>query len=577
MLQGGLVQVGTTMLVVGGLALTLRLPVEQAVFYGALVALSSTAVVLRVYTDRRELDTPTGRTSVGILLFQDLSIVPLVLLVQLLGGAEGGAGRTLGSVLVSLLVVGTLVLGGRIVIPWILERVVGVRNRELFTLGIVFFGIGAAFVTASFGLSLALGAFIAGLVISESEYGLQALSDIVPFRDTFSGIFFISIGMLLDVGFVFENPGLVLGAAVGVVLVKTVTGTIATLSLRRPWRVAFVTGAGLAQIGEFSFVLASVAAPFALMGGVEREQIFLGAAVITMLVTPLLVVGAPAVAGAVAGIVGRGRPELPELEGEEAEELSDHVIIVGYGVVGRNLARVLDGAGIPYVILEQNGLVVQAARRGLQPIFFGDGTQAEVLEDVGIRRARIIVFAIASPNDELRGVSVARRLNPGVRIIVRTRFVLAVENLKNAGADDVVAEEFETSLEIFARTLRHFDVPSNTIEREVQAARLEHYGIFVGRSSTEFRLDTLAHLGVHRAIDIVEVEEGCPAVGRHPRAMRLRRDTGATVIAVVREGEVLYTPDPDYRFQPGDSVLLVGDEEAQTRARAYFLRPATPL
>ncbi|MGD8727652.1 MAG: cation:proton antiporter, partial [Gemmatimonadales bacterium] len=451
MLQGGLIQVAATMLAVGALALAFALPVAEAVFFGALLALSSTAVVLRVYTERRELDTPAGRLIVAILLFQDLCIVPLVLLVRFLGGGGTGAGETLWSIVLSLVVVGTLVLAGRIAIPWILERVVGIRNRELFTLGIVFFALGAAFVTASFGLSLALGAFSAGLVISESEYGLHALSDVLPFRDTFSGIFFISVGMLLDLGFVADRPLILLGAAAALFAIKTMTGTLAALSLRRSWRVSLTTGLGLAQVGEFSFVLATIAEPFDLMGGSEREQLFLGASVLTMLATPFVVAAAPKVAERVAHLFGRPDVDLSPLDLEDPSSLTDHVIIVGYGVNGRNLARVLDGAGIRYVVLEQNGIVVQQARRELQPVVFGDGTRAEVLEDVGIERARVVVFGIPAANDQLRGVSTARRLSPSVRIIARTRFVLSVEELQRAGANEVIAEEFEVSLEIFSR------------------------------------------------------------------------------------------------------------------------------
>jgi CPA2 family monovalent cation:H+ antiporter-2 len=430
-------------------------------------------------------------------------------------------------------------------------------------------------VTASFGLSLALGAFIAGLVISESEYGLQALSDILPFRDTFSGIFFISVGMLLDLGFVADRPVLLFGAALVVFLIKAATGTLATLSLRRSWQVSIMTGLGLAQVGEFSFVLATIAEPFDLMGGPEREQLFLGASVLTMLATPFVVSGAPHVAGWAARLLGREVDDLTVPGLDDTESLTDHVIIVGYGINGRNLARVLDGAGIQYVVLEQNGMVVRQARRDLQPVVFGDGTRAEVLEEVGIAWARVVVFTIASPHDELRGVSAARHANPGIRIIARTRFVLAVEDLERAGANEVIAEEFETSLEIFSRVLRHYEVPSNTIEREVQAARHEHYGIFAGSGTAEFRLDTLAHLGVHRAVDIIEIEPGARAIGEHPTGLRLRHETGATVIAVVRAGEVHYTPDPGYRFATGDTVLIIGDEEAQSQARAYFVAPPT--
>lgn len=572
MLQGGLLQVLGTMLAVGGVALALALPSDEAVFFGALFALSSTAVVLQSYTDRRELDTAPGRVVVAILLFQDLCIVPLALLVRLLGGDQASTATSLIGIAVSLAVVGSLVLAGRFVVPWILERVVGVRDRGLFTLGIVFLGLGAAYVTASFGLSLALGAFIAGLVISESEYGLQALSDILPFRDTFSSVFFISVGMLLNLGFVTDHLVLVLGVGGGILLLKAVTGALAALSLKRSLQVSITTGLGLAQVGEFSFVLAALAEPYDLMGGVDHEQTFLGAAVLTLLATPFVIAVAPTVARRVTQLVGRPPLDLMAAGVEESAGLEDHVIIVGYGVNGRNLAQVLDGAGIRYVVLEQNGHVVQHARQALQPIVFGDGTHAEVLEEVGIHQARAVVFTIASPNEELRGVSTARRLAPGVRIVVRTRYVRSVEALQRAGADEVVAEEFETSLEIFSRVLRHYDVPSNAIEREVQAARLEHYGIFAGSGTAEFRLDALTHLGVHRAVEIVEVEPGARAVGQDLAGLALRRETGATVIAVVRAGTVLYTPSPNYRFAEGDAVLLIGDEATQNRARGYFIR-----
>ena len=223
-LQGGGLQVAGKMAVVEPLGIVFEIPARQAVFYGALVALSSTAIVLKVYRDRGEVDTPHGRVLVAILLFQDLCVVPLMLLAPLLAGVGEGVGAAIRAMGVSLAVVAGLVLGGRIAIPWVLEKVVGLRNRELFTLCIVFFSLGAAYLTASFGLSLALGAFIAGLIISESEYGVQALSDVLPFRDTFGGIFFISIGMLLDLAFVLDHLVLVLGVTVAVLLLKAVIG-----------------------------------------------------------------------------------------------------------------------------------------------------------------------------------------------------------------------------------------------------------------------------------------------------------------------------------------------------------------
>jgi CPA2 family monovalent cation:H+ antiporter-2 len=572
-LQGGAIQVVGTLGVVTAVAFLFDVPFETALVLGALAALSSTAIVLKVLKDRDALDSTHGRVVVAILLFQDLAIVPLILLVRILGGADEPVGMLVQEVAVSLGVVAAMVVGGRFAVPWVLERLVNLDNREIFTLGIMFLGLGAAFVTASFGLSLALGAFLAGLVISESEFGFQALSDVLPFRDTFSGIFFISVGMLLDVGAVIADPAPYLLAAVAIVAIKTVVGAGATLTLRRPFQVSIMAGMALSQVGEFSFVLATVARPFELLTP-ALDQLFLGSAVLTMLITPFTIAGARPVSAAICKVLRKPFAATPAESTDDAAELKDHVIVVGYGVNGRNLARVLDGAGIPYVVLEQNGQVVRRARQDLQPILFGDATQVHMLERVGVKRARAIVFAISSLSDEMRGVAVVRRLNPHIRILVRTRYVRAVDDLEHVGADDVIAEEFETSLEIFSRVLRHYDVPSNVIVREVQAARSEQYGIVRGRVTGEFRLDALIDLGIHHALDIIQVEHGAKAVGEHPTTLHLRRETGATVIAVVRHGVAHYAPEPDFRFVAGDAVVLVGDADALERGREVFVPSA---
>lgn len=568
-LQGGGLQVGLTIAAVAGLGVVAGVPVNQALFYGGLIALSSTAIVLKVYADRQELDTPHGRVVVAVLLFQDLCVVPLMLLLPLL--ADSAAGLEAGavwSIAVSLAVVGGLVLAGRLVVPWILEQVVGFRNRELFTLCVGLFGLGAAYVTASVGLSLALGAFIAGLVISESEYGAAALSDVLPFRDVFSGIFFTSVGMLLDLGYVASRPGIVVGAAAIVLVLKTGIAAAVVRSLRRSLVVSVQSGLGLAQVGEFSFILAGVGAPLGLLDD-AAYQLFLGAAVLSMLAAPFVIATALPVAQRVARLVGRRAVGVARAAIEE-EGLSDHAIIVGYGLSGRRLARVLREAGLPYVVIEQNGQLVRRARLEGEPVLFGDGTRRDVLEHVGVARARVLVLSIASPADERRGVAVARQANPDVRIIVRTRYVAAINDLKRLGATEIVVEEYEAALELFARVLQHYEIPSNTVEQEVALARGEQYEFLRGVATPNLRLDALRHLRIHTALDLVEVEEGAPAVGESPTSLHLRRATGASVIAVIRNGVALYTPDPSFRFRAGDTVVLVGNRDALAAGGALF-------
>jgi CPA2 family monovalent cation:H+ antiporter-2 len=568
--QGGGVQVGLTLVVAAAAATALGIPWNRAVFIGALMALSSTAIVLKVYADRQELDTPHGRVVVAILLFQDLCVVPLMLLVPVL--AEAGAGlsiETLADVGIGLLAVAALVGAGRVVVPWVLDRAIGHGNREILTLAIVLFGLASTLLAASVGLSLALGAFLAGLVISESEYGLQALSDVLPFRDVFTGIFFISIGMLLDVGYVLERPADVFVAAVAVLFIKTGTAAAAVRMLRRSLQVSLRTGIALAQVGEFSFVLAGVGATAGLLDA-SAFQLFLATSVLTMFVTPFLIAAGPAVAAASARLRGHDTLDLSTREYRTMAALDGHAIIVGYGLAGQHLTRALRAAGIPYVVLEQNGQAVRVARRTREPVFFGDGTRREVLEHAGIARARVVVFSISSPADEGRGVWVARQANSDARIVVRTRFVKSVAELHRRGATDVIVEEYEAALELFSRVLRHYEIPTNTIAREVELARGEHYELLRGLARPDLRLDALKHLRIHTVLDLVEVEAQSRAVGESPTTLDLRQSTGAVVIAVVRDGVAHYTPDPSFRFQAGDTAVLVGNRDALERAGSVF-------
>jgi CPA2 family monovalent cation:H+ antiporter-2 len=568
-LQAGSLQVVVTTILVTGLAMTAGLATRPAVFFGALIALSSTAVVLKLYTDRRELDIPHGRIVVAILLFQDLCVVPFMLLTPVLAGAAEGMGAALRATLISLLVVSVLIVGGRFAVPWILEQVVGVRNREIFTLGIVFFGLGAAFVTASFGLSLALGAFIAGLLISESDFGLQALSDVLPFRDTFTGIFFISIGMLLDPAFIVERPLLVLGLTVGVILLKALVGTLAARSLGRSLQVSVVSGLAIAQVGEFSFVLAGVGITAGLLTA-DTYQAFLTVSVLSMLATPALIAWAPAIADAACRLTRQPALRLTTHEYEAVQTLSDHVVIVGYGLNGRNLARVLKAANIRYIVLEQNGQTVRRARLEREPIFFGDGTRRDVLEHVGLASARVLVFAIAHSSDARRGVAVARQVSPDVHILVRTPLMAEVDELLRLGANHVIPEEFETSIEIFSRVLRLYGAPGNRIEQEVKAVRGDRYELFRGIALPDLRLDALKHHGLHTLVDTVAIETGAAAIGRTPVTLQLRQQTGATVIAAIRDDVTYHAPDPAYRFQEGDVVVLVGSPDAIVGATRLF-------
>ena len=574
-LVAGGAQAGGMIALVAGAGAALGVPLGRALFYGFLAAMSSTAVVTRAYSDRGELDTPPGRESVSILLFQDLCVVPFMLLAPLLAGREEAAGTDLWlRVLGGLAVVGALVVGGRAVVRWTLDRVVLVRDRELFTLSIGFFAVATALVTAGVGFSLAIGAFLAGLIISDSEYGLQALSDVLPFRALFSGVFFTSIGMLLDVPLVLGQPLLVIGAALALIAVKALVTTGAVVLRGRSLDVGLTTGLSLAQVGEFSFVLAAAGLPLGLFAD-GHYQLFLSVAALSMMATPFLVATARPIADAlVRRLPGRRRAVA---DGPApADAAHGHAVIVGYGVAGRYLTRMLRAAGITVVVVDQNLELVRQARADGVLAVFGDGTRHAVLESVAAARSRIIVYAVSSPVDERRGAAVAHEVAPTARIVVRTRYVRSIDDLMRKGATDVVVAEFEASLELFARALRSYELPAARIARELDAVRREHYGLLRGTAAPDLKLDTLKHLGIHEALELVEVEHGAAAVGGSARTLDLRRRTNAIQVAVVRDGVPIYRRDQTFRYQVGDTAVLVGDREALDTAALLFRGPAPP-
>lgn len=571
-LMAGALQMALTMVGAGVVAMLVGEGPRRAVVWGALIALSSTAVVLKLYQERGELDAAHGRVVVAILLFQDLCVVPLMLLLPLLAGESGGPGATLTRVATSVVVVTVLTGAGRWIVPWALARVASVRVQELFTLSVVGIGLGAAFVTSAFGLSLALGAFLAGLIIAESEYGLQALSDMLPFRDAFTGIFFTSVGMLLDVRYVARHPFLVAGVTLGLLVLKFVAGYTAVRIVRRSTRIGFMSGLALAQVGEFSFVLAGSALALGLLDA-DRYQLFLGSSVLTMVAAPFLVRAADAASEWFLSRRAAPTMEWSTREARAVTALREHVIIVGYGLNGRNLARALKGADIRYVVLEENAQVARRARMEREDVVFGDGTRAEVLHRVGADRARAIVFAIGSLGETRRGVANARRLNATAQILARTRYVKEVEELQQLGANSVVPEEFETSIELFTRVLELYGVSTLEIRRRAGELRRDMYSFLrdVGTSPSRTQA-SLSRLTAHLEFDDIPVRPGSPAAGSPIGELQLRDRLGAHLVAVLRDGQAHYAPDDSFVMQEGDRVVLVGDGDALAQAAEMFRR-----
>lgn len=559
-LLGGGLQVLLTLLLAAGLAYLLDHPIRQAIFLGFLASLSSTAIVLKSYIDRAEVNSPHGRLGVGILLFQDLCLVPMMLLLPILGGKEGSSLSNIIIVLgIALSAVVIIALTGRYVVPWALYHIVRLRSPEIFIIFVVLLSVGTSWLTSQFGLSLALGAFIAGLVLSESEYSHQIVADILPFRDVFNSIFFISIGMLLSIGFLAMNLFPTLALVVGLIIGKSLIVISLARQLGYSLRVATTTGLGLAQVGEFSFILAKAGVSEGLLLGADYQQ-FLAASVLSMIATPFLIGAAPRIGYKIQSVLSPDsllEPTLhglPPLEGQ----LKGHVIIVGYGLNGHNVARVLRTVGISYLILELNAELVREANQNGEAIYYGDATRREVLHRIRLESARVLVIAISDPIATRRTVALAREMNPDIHIIVRTRYMSELQDLDELGANQVIPEEFETSIEIFSRVLQEYGIARSVIQRQAEKIRQEGYLVLRLAVEPRIELTEIAEALASASTETLIIEPNWLAVGKTIAELDLRRLTGATIIATGHEGSMQVNPGPDYMFAANDIVVLLG-------------------
>jgi CPA2 family monovalent cation:H+ antiporter-2 len=562
-------QVVVTATAATGLARLAGVGAAEAIFLGFLVVHSSTAVALKLLSDRGEADTPYGRLAAGILVIQDLAVVPMLLLIPLLGAEIAASAKQIAVALAkAVVVVVVIVVAARLILPQLLALIVRLRIRELFTLAVVLFCLGTAWLAALFGLTFAFGALVAGLVISESEYSHQAVAEIVPFRDLFNSIFFTSVGMLLHIDVLVHHPAAVLGLVAVVVLLKgTIVGVIVGVATGSA-RTAGLASAALCQIGELAFVLAQFAAPMQLLSP-TRAELFLAVTVLSMLLTPFLLAATPGILAALQHLFGWREAAAPI-----DEALREHVVIIGYGLNGRNLARVLRETGLTYRILELNPEVVSTARRVGEPIVFGDATRADVLRRVSVATAQVIVVAISDATATRRIVAVARQMNGHTTLIVRTRYVAEIDALYRLGASEVIPEEFETSVEIFARVLRRLRVPRNVIDVQVGIIRRERYGMLRGLSLPHQSLQDIQHLLAAALTETYLLDERSPAAGKTIRDLRLRRETGVTIIAAVRDGKPITNPSPDFLLAAGDTLVLLGNHADLERAQR-LLDPAS--
>jgi CPA2 family monovalent cation:H+ antiporter-2 len=476
-LIGGTLQVVLTIAIFYVMAYQFGYNSSEAVFIGFLAALSSTAIILNILQKQGTMDSPEGKVTLSILIFQDLAIVPMMIFTPIIAGHTENLAESI--LLLSLKVVVLIVLVialTRWVMPFIMHQIARTRVRELFLISVLLLCSGIVLITYQAGLSLALGAFLAGLIISESEYNHQALGNIIPFKDIFSSFFFVSIGMMLDLSFLFSNILPVLIIVLLIFIVKIITASFATIILKYPLRVAIAVGFALFQIGEFSLILSKTGIRYGLMDDFDY-QIFLASAILMMAVTPF--------------VMKLGRPvgdyfkkmKQPQFlskditKTEESRKFQDHIIVVGYGLVGKNIVYAAKLANIPYVIIEMNPDTVRNEKAKGEPIFYGDATNEEVMLHAGAAKARTIVIAISDPTWERSITKMIKEINPNTYLIVRTRYINETAPLMELGADVVVPEEYETAIEIFALVLAKYLIPTREIEHFIQQVRTDNYSV----------------------------------------------------------------------------------------------------
>ncbi len=562
---GGFLQVGFAVASATFISKFFGVGWNQAIFIGFLFSLSSTAIVLKILQERNEISAPHGRNALGILIFQDIIVVPMMLVTPILAGQTTNVGL---SVLLLLLKSGLVIVvtyfSANYLVPHLMNLIVRTKKKELFLLTIITLCFTIAFLTAEAGLSLALGAFLAGLVISESEYSHQATSVILPFRELFTSIFFISIGMLLDLDFFIANIGIVLLLSIVVFLLKGSIVFSAISFLKYPPRTALLTGLALFQIGEFAFILSKIGVEYGLFTA-EMNQYFLSISIITMLFTPYVIAFSEKIVSLVISSRmqkgwGKVISNTKAVKSEGNNEIENHLVIIGYGMNGRNVARAARFANIPYIILELNAETVKSEKKKGEPIIYGDATQEYILESLHINKAIIVVVAISDPKATKTIISNIRNISHSVNLIIRTRYVAEINDLMALGADEVIPEEFETSIKIFILVLQNYLTPIDELKNIISSIRADNYEVFNYQNNVPTS-GTLPQLHDFKISCLRVLNDSGSIVGKTIFESNIRKRFGVNILAISRNDEMITSITPDEKVLQGDLVFVSGDQE----------------
>ena len=565
-------QVAVTAAAFGAVAWWLGAPPAVAVVLGGAVAMSSTAIVMQQLAEQEEINRTHGRLAFGMLLFQDLAFVPFLALAGVIGaaGESWTAGDVGFAVLKAAAALGIVLAAGRWLMRPMFHEIAHARSRELFTVAVLFVAMAAAWATHAVGLSLALGAFLAGMMLAESEYRYQVEAGIRPFRDTLLGLFFVTIGMKLDLGLILAQLGVVVGLLVGILAIKTAVIAVVARRSAGSWFKSLRTGIVLSEGGEFGFALIALLLQNRLLAQ-DTTQLLLAAITLSMVVSPLLIRHNKRI----ARFILREAPPAasapaPADLATEALARRRHVILCGYGRVGQNVARVLDAQGLEYIAMDLDPFRVRTAREAGDPVVYGDAAEAEMLEAVGLAQASAVVVTFADPERALGIVRAVRRERQDVPLLVRTADDTHLERLLAAGATEVIPETLEAALMLVSHALLVLDVPMSRVVKTVGEIRRHRYSLLrsVFRGDQSEPIDE-SH-ALREELHTVVIPPGAWAVERSIEEVR-RRGAEVSFSAVRRDGIVGRDPDPAMKLRAGDVVVLYGVPEALEHAEAVLL------
>ncbi len=567
---GGFLQLSLTTLVTTFLAHAYDLNWKASLFIGFLTALSSTAVVLKILQDRSEVTSNYGRTVLGILIFQDVVLVPLMLFTPFLGGGEiDYSGQLLMLALKTIFVIGFLYVGNRWLMSKLLHKIALTRNQELFMMIILLICLSVALLTYKMGMPLAFGAFLAGLMISESEYSHNAFGNLITFRDTFTSFFFVSIGMLLDLGFVMDNLVAIILTVILVVFLKSLVGGLTAFLLGHTFRGTVLVGIALSQVGEFSFILAKQGKDFAILDD-YFYQMFLAVAIITMSISPFLIMLGKRITNLllklpipkvmIEGLFPLKQIEIPKLE--------NHLVLIGKDSRAQNFSKMAKFSNLPYVSIIFDPEIARQRQEKGETVVYGDAFNIPILEKAQVAQAHIVVISIGKLEVLKVIIRKVRYLNNHATIIVRTPHIEDIEALYKIGATQVIPEEFETAIDLFERVMVNFLLPRKEIDLAIDRIRNDHYGIFLeDYSNTRFNISK----------DIPDVEivavavtNRAPIIGKTLVESQLRQKFGITLVALKRDQKVIDHPKPSFVFCEGDVAYVLGSPEQVSSVSVLF-------